>query len=283
MPAISGSPQASQPDSAFLSANSNNQDQAKNPDKQSSKSKTNEPKPGGKTSLDGDKNYTSADVENPKVLLAEAIGHQAITLSRTNKVLKFACLGLAASTLISTMFAYSAFNKPAEFRYFFMGSSGEIIEAEPLDQPSISLNIVRDFYAESLSHMFSFHYQNFDMHYQRLAPSIMTERAMLEFSREIDRIGLIPTMKQNAEVAEAVILQTPILHSSGVDPKTGLYTWELSVPFNLTLESGLRTRNSNNVRQMGGVARVQIIRVEPSIHPRGFLINRITIRDTGNR
>lgn len=215
---------------------------------------------------------------NPRVLLAEAIGSQAVSLAKMNTALKISVAALSLSTVAAVAMAASVWHKETEYRYFFMDSNGTILENQPLSDPALSLNMVRDFYAESLSHLFSFHYRNFGMHYQRLAPDIMTERAMLEFSREIDRIGLVQTMEERREVAEAVITQTPVLNSSGVDPNTGLYTWELSVPFNLRLESGRSERS--NIRRMQGVVRVQIIRVQPTVHPRRILINRITIRDT---
>lgn len=223
---------------------------------------------------------SSSEVENPRVLIAEAIGTQAVSLARTNTALKIAVASLSVVTVGLTIMAASVWNKETEYRYFFMDTNGTILENQPLSEPALSLNMVRDFYAESLSHLFSFHYRNFGMHYQRLAPNIMSELAMLEFSREIDRIGLLSSMEERREVAEAVITQTPVLNSSGVDPATGVYTWELSVPFNLRLESGRSERN--NIRRMQGVARVQIIRVEPNVHPRRILINRITIRDTTN-
>jgi len=223
---------------------------------------------------------SSSEVENPRVLIAEAIGTQAVSLARTNTALKIAVASLSIVTVGLTIMAASVWNKETEYRYFFMDNNGTILENQPLSEPALSLNMVRDFYAESLSHLFSFHYRNFGMHYQRLAPNIMSELAMLEFSREIDRIGLLSSMEERREVAEAVITQTPVLNSSGVDPATGVYTWELSVPFNLRLESGRSERN--NIRRMQGVARVQIIRVEPNVHPRRILINRITIRDTTN-
>jgi hypothetical protein len=228
----------------------------------------------------GESSVSASSVENPRVLIAEAIGQQAVTLAKTNTVLKIGVLILGATTLATTLMAASVWHKETEYRYFFMDSNGTILENQPLSEPALSLNMVRDFYAESLSHLFSFHYRNFGMHYQRLAPNIMTERAMLDFSNEIDRIGLINSMEARREVAEAVITQTPVLISSGVDPATGVYTWELSVPFNLRLESGLSERHS--IRRMDGVVRVHIVRVEPNVHPRRILINRITIRDTSN-
>lgn len=225
---------------------------------------------------------TSAEVENPRALIAEAVGGQAMTLAKSNTVLKSVALGLSAVCVILSITAAVGWNREIEYRYFFVSNNGTLMERAPLDAPVLSLNNVRDFYAESLSHLFSFHYRNFGDHYQRVAPDIMTEQAMHEFAQELDRIGLIESMKSRQEVAEAVILQTPVLNASGVDPKTGLYTWELSVPFNLRLEPGNGSERSRKVRRMGGVARVQVVRVEPTVHPRQILINRITIRDTDN-
>lgn len=222
---------------------------------------------------------TASDVENPRTLIAEAIAHQAFTLAKTNTTLKIAVACLSATTLLSTVLAASAWNQEVEYRYFFMASNGQLLENQPLTEAALSLNLVRDFYSETLSHLFSFHYNNFEMHYQRLGPEVMTERAMLDFANELDRIGLTADMQQRREVAEAVITQVPVLIGSGVDPNTGVYTWELSVPFNIRLESGLDTRN--NIRQLSGVASVQVIRVDPAVHPRQILINRITIRDRG--
>ena len=222
---------------------------------------------------------TAADVVNPRTLISEAIGYQGLVLAKTNTTLKIAVACLSVTTVLSTVLAASAWNQEVEYRYFFMGSNGQLLENQPLTEPALSLNMVRDFYAETLSHLFSFHYNNFDMHYQRLGPEVMTERAMLDFANELDRIGLHTDMMQRREVAEAVITQVPVLIGSGVDPNSGVYTWELSVPFNIRLESGLDTRN--NVRQLSGVVSVQVIRVDPAVHPRQILINRITIRDRG--
>lgn len=222
----------------------------------------------------------ASHVENPRVIIAEAVGQQAVTLAKVNTGLKIAVVALGVVSVASIMLAASVWHKETQYRYFFMDTNGTILENQPLTEPALSLNMVRDFYAESFSHLFSFDYRNFGMHYQRLAPDIMTESAMIDFSREIDRIGLVQGMEKRREVAEAVITRTPVLNSSGVDPKTGVYTWELSVPFNLRLESGLSERN--NIRRMRGVARVQVIRVAPTVHPRRILINRITIRDTTN-
>lgn len=236
---------------------------------------------GAKVSLpgtDGNK-QTLGDVEDPRSIIAQAIGAHALTLAKSNTVLKVVSLSLAALALVLGIMAAKGWEQETVYRYFFVSSDGKVWEREPLNAPLLSLNNVRDFYAESLSHLFSFHYRNFGDHYQRLAPDIMTERAMHEFASELDRMGLIDSMATRREVAEAVILQTPTLNASGEDPATGAYTWELTVPFNLRLESG---RGEDVVRRMGGVARVQIIRVDPMIHPRQILINRITIRDTGN-
>lgn len=223
---------------------------------------------------------TAADMVNPRALIAEAIGSHAVTLAKTNTILKVSTLSLSALALVLGITTAIGFSQDVQYRYFFEGSDGSVTERTPLATPVLSLNRVRDFYAQSISNLFSFHYRNFADHYQRLAPNIMTEVAMREFAQELDRIGLISSMKERREVAEAVILQTPVLSASGEDPKTGRYTWELSVPFNLRLEAG--RGGDNSVRRMGGVARVQIIRVEPTVHPRQILINRITIRDTTN-
>lgn len=226
---------------------------------------------------------TLADIVNPRALIAQAVGSHALTIAKTNTVLKIVTLALTVLVVVLGLMARSAWNQDVEYRYFFTSSDGRVYERAPLTAPLLSLNNVRDFYAQSMSHLFSFHYRNFADHYQRLAPDIMTERAMHEFASELDRIGLIKSMEDRREVAEAVILQTPVLSASGEDPNTGVYTWELTVPFNLRLESGRVVRQGvDSVRRMGGVARVQIIRVEPHIHPRQILINRITIRDTAN-
>lgn len=225
------------------------------------------------------KRANNSQVPNPREVIIEGIASQWLTTSKTNTALKIAVVALALSSLLSSMFAYTAWQKDIEYRYFFMGANGQLLENKPVSEPAFSLNMIRDFYAESLSHLFSFHYNNFDMHYQRLGPDVMTDRAMIEFANELDRIGLTKDMIDKREVAEAVINQVPVLLSSDLDPNSGAFTWELSVPINIRLESGLSTRN--NVRQLRGVARVQIIRVPPTVHPRQFLINRITIGDRG--
>lgn len=230
-----------------------------------------------------DDDSDDASTEDPRAALAQAMGSSNYTLAQVNTVLKIVTVSLAALSLVLGIMASIAWNQEVQYRYFFVSSDGTVTERVPMSTPMRSLNNVRDFYVESLSHLFSFHYNNFADHYQRLAPEIMTEQAMIEFSQELDRIGLIQSMRERAEVAEAVILQTPTLIASGEDPVTGIYTWELSVPFNLRLESGRQdNRQTNNVRRLGGVARVQIIRVEPTEHPRQIMINRITIQDTFN-
>lgn len=235
------------------------------------------PQAGGSPAGQAGRGPTVADEASPQALIAQAVGSHAVTLAKTNSILKLSTLSLAGLSLVLGLAAYSGWSKEPEYRYFFVSTDGRVLERTPLSEPVLSLNNVRDFYAESMSHLFSFHYRNFADHYQRLAPDIMTERAMLEFANELERIGLIKSMTDRREVAEAVILQTPVLNGSGEDPSTGLYTWELSLPFNLRLESGLR---DGGVRRMGGVARVQVVRVEPHVHPRQILINRVTIRDT---
>lgn len=219
--------------------------------------------------------------DDPRVLVAEAVGSSLITSTFVIKVLSIACVVLAVVSLAMGVAAYKGFTKETVFRYFTVSTDGSFFELVPTSDPVGGIPTIRNFFSKNLSRLFSFHYRNFASHYQDIAPGIMTEQAMIDFSKEIDRIGLLDSMKERREVAEAAILEAPVLLGAGPDDKTGKFTWEMSVPFYLRLESGGTDRvKAGEVRRMQGVARVQIVRVEPTVNPRQYLINRIVIRDT---
>ncbi|CAM3785908.1 DotI/IcmL/TraM family protein [Vreelandella rituensis] len=230
------------------------------------------------TQADGEAK-TRAEVEHPEVLLSEALSQRAYLLESSNQLHRRAFLALLGTNLFTAAAAYVGMTREIQYKYFYTSEDGSVFEAQPLSNPVHSQAVVRNFLSQSISELFSFHYRNVEMHLQRNAPDIMTDQAFRDLVAEIDRMGLVNQMRQRREVVVGTVPDAPVLVASGVEK--GVRTWEYAAKIVLMLE-GAETSGSGGsmrpaTRRLTGQMRAQLIRVEPTEHPRRILINRIQI------
>lgn len=223
-----------------------------------------------------------AAVEHPEVLLSESLSQRSMMLENSNKLHRRTVLALLVSNVLLGAAAYIGMTRETQYRYFYTGPDGSVLDAKPLSDPIHSQAVIRNFLSTSVAELFSFHYRNVEMHLQRFAPDVLTEQAFQDLVSELDRMGLVANMKERREVAVATIPDTPVLAAHGV--KDGVRTWEYAAKLRILLEgaqpsSGSRGRGET--RQLSGRLRAQLIRVPAEQHPRRVLINRIQIVEEG--
>lgn len=237
-----------------------------------------ENKEGGGREAPPKRQLTRADVEHPEALLSEALSQRGQMLEKSNKLHRRTVLALLATNLMTGAAAYMGMTREVQYRYFFTNTDGSVLDAKPLSDPIHSQAVIRNFLAVSMAELFSFHYRNVEMHLQRYAPDVLTERAFQDLVSELDRMGIVSEMKARREVAVATVPDTPVLAAHGV--QNGVRTWEYAAKLRILLEGAEQasgTRGRGETRQLAGRMRAQLIRVPAEQHPRRMLINRIQI------
>ncbi len=243
------------------------------------------PEEGGEEQLRQEANEDGparSDTEDPMVLISEMLSEKSAMLESSNVLHRRTVLGLLGLNLITALGWYHSSRQEKEFLYFFTNTDGSVIDAKPLSDPIHSQSVIRNFLSKSVAEMFSFHYRNVEMHLQRIAPDIMTDRAFKDLVSELDRMGLVSQMKERREVAVGTIPDTPVLTASGT--QNGVRTWEYASRINIMLEAAERSAGGGGrgqTRQLSGQLRAQLIRVDPEVHPRRVLINRLQIFEEG--
>lgn len=152
-------------------------------------------------------------------------------------------------------------SKEPQYRYFFMGSDGRLIEEVPLDRPFQSDDDIIQYVANTVAKTYTFDFVNFRNQFMEVRENY-TNEGWANFEQSLVRDNILTIVRQNNLVTSAIPTGAPVISDRSVI--NGVAIMKIQFPMVISYSG---ERNFSDVKL---TMTVTVQRVDPKINPRGI-------------
>ncbi|PKU21992.1 DotI/IcmL/TraM family protein [Telmatospirillum siberiense] len=173
-------------------------------------------------------------------------------------------IALAAAVAVSVFLAAGLIIWRPEPRYFPTGAGCSLTEMVPLNKPNLTDNRILNFAVDAVTQAHTVRHDTWRADYERTRP-FFTEAGWRTFLELLQSGGTLDFIRNGRVITRGFLAgQPPVIIERGVSPQTGVYTWVVRFPFNVSYE----TASATKVQRM--LAKVTIVRMNTLENPEGI-------------